>query len=79
MAPAQSVMLDLLSALPDPTTAAIKAARGDLSQTEAAALVGATRDAWAKWEGGARSMPGSTWALYLLATGQHPAHVISTR
>lgn len=78
MAPAQP-MIDLLAALPDPSSAAIKAARGELSQTVAAGLVGATRDAWAKWEAGARAMPAATWALYLLATGQHPRATISLR
>lgn len=79
MAPDQPVAADLIAGLPEPTPAAIKAARGKLTQAEFAALVGAGRDACAKWEAGERSMPASTWALALLATGQHPGAAVTAR
>ena len=74
--------VDLLDGLPPATPERIAQARAaaGLTQTQAAALVGAKVLAWQRWEGGQRGMSLDAWALYLLATDQHPtARVIPTR
>lgn len=43
-----------------------------LTQSQAAELVHATRDAWAKWESGARKMHPATWELFCIKTGASP-------
>lgn len=67
-------MIDLVADLPAATPEAIKAARQAAGQTQAqaGAALGASRGAWAQWEGDIRTMSATPWALYLLATGQHP-------
>lgn len=67
--------LQLLSALPDATPAAVLAARqaAGLDQAGAAALVGLGSGArWSEYERGTRNIDPARWAVYLLATGQHP-------
>lgn len=68
-------ILPILAGLPVPTPAAVLAARraAGLDQAEAAALVGLGASArWSEYERGVRSIDPARWALYLLATGQHP-------
>lgn len=65
--------------LPAPEPADVIAARGAMSQADAAALIGASRDGWAKWESAARQMPVSAWTLFLLVTDQHPSHRLGKR
>lgn len=67
--------LQLLDGLPPATPDAILCARmaAGLGQPEAAALAGlgaAVR--WSEYERGARNIDAARWALFLLATGQHP-------
>ena len=58
-----------------PTPDQVKAARlaAELSQLEAGALIGRTGQDWYRYESGRRAMDPSTWALFMLATDQHPA------
>ena len=82
MAPDQRVSLDLLAGLPSPTPETIKAAReaAGHSQEAAAHLVGlAGRLSWWRVETGKAVLAPHLWALYLLATGQHPALVLTPR
>ena len=73
-------MTDLLSGLPLATPAAVRAARGDRSHAQAAELVGlGDRARWAEYERGVRTIDTARWALYLLATGQHPGAEIRPR
>lgn len=68
--------------LPQPTPAAIKAARlaAGLIQLQAANLVGAASfQTWNYWESGKRSIPADSWALFLLATDQHPTLRLAKR
>jgi putative transcriptional regulator len=60
---------------PDEIRAA-RAAAG-LGQSEAAELIYASRDGWAKWEAGERRMHPGLWALFRLRTGQHPSASLS--
>jgi hypothetical protein len=55
--------------LPEPRAARLAAG---LSQTAAAALVGASRGGWAKWEVNDPVMPAPLWHLFQLRTDQHP-------
>lgn len=50
------------SANPDP--AEIRAARGDMSQTEAAALIYSTLRTWQDWEAGKARMHPGLWELF---------------
>jgi hypothetical protein len=44
-----------------------------MTQTEAAELAGlAARVRWTEYENGTRTIDPARWALWLLATGQHP-------
>lgn len=66
-------MINLLQQQPSPED--IKAARlaADLTQLQAAKLVGANSfQTWNYWEAGSRKIPADSWALFLLATKQHP-------
>ncbi len=68
-------MIDILADLPEPTPAAILAARtaAGLSQAQCAALTGlADRRSWWRVEAGERALHPSAWAVLLLALGQHP-------
>jgi DNA-binding transcriptional regulator YiaG len=72
--------LQLLAPLEEPTPGDVVSARerACLSQAEAAHLVGlgaAVR--WSEYERGARVPDPARWALFLLATGQHP-HAVAT-
>ncbi len=73
----------LCADLPPATPAAVRALRegAGLSLAEAAALIGiGDRGTWARWERDdrhARAMPAQTWALALLALGQHPRWAIA--
>jgi hypothetical protein len=67
--------LQLLDGLTPPTPDAIQAARvaAGMGQPEAAALVGlGSGQRWSEYERGARNIDAARWALFLLATGQHP-------
>lgn len=62
-----------------PTPDQIRAERQSLglTQTQAADLVHAHRQSWAKWERPAgdpehRAMPLASWELYLIKSGRHP-------
>lgn len=68
--------------LPPPTVEQIAAARHavGLSQAQAAELVGLGDKArWAEYERGARAPDAARWALFLLATDQHPTLQICPR
>lgn len=67
--------LRLLDQVSEPTPGDVIAARqrAGQSQTQAAALVGLSGGIrWSEYERGVRVPELSRWALYLLATGQHP-------
>lgn len=69
-------------ALAPPIPADVLAARqrSGLSQAQAARLAGLSdRARWAEYERGARQIDGARWALWLLATGQHPGAVARPR
>jgi hypothetical protein len=73
---------DLLAALPARTPESIAAARhrAGLSQRQAAQLVGsATYQRWHEWETGVHDIGAVRWAVFLLATGQHPSHQVACR
>lgn len=74
--------LDLLAGLPSPAPEAIKRAReaAGHSQEAAAHLVGlAGRLSWWRLENDKALLAPHLWALYLLATGQHPELVLTPR
>lgn len=54
---------------PDPAAVIEARKSAGLTQSEAAALVGATLRTWQYWEAGGRTMPGAKWELFLLKTG----------
>lgn len=75
-------MIDLLSNLPAPTPEALRAARAlaGHSQAEAAQTCGyGAAIRWSELERGVRQIDAARWALYLLATGQHPALELKPR
>ncbi len=74
-------MTDLLASLPDPTPDALRAARAAAghSQAQAARCIGLAPRYWPAAEQGRRSLSMQSWALYLLATEQHPAVVAASR
>lgn len=57
-----------MSKAPTVAPALVRAARrgAGLTQTQAAALIGATLRTWQEWEGGRRNMPPAKWAYLLL-------------
>lgn len=68
--------------LPSPTPEQIAAARqsAGLSQAQAAELVGLGDKArWAEYERAARAPDAARWALFLLATSQHPKFRLAKR
>lgn len=70
---------ELIDSTPEPTAEAVRAARlaAGHSQAQAAAAVGlGTRQRWCEIESNRQAMDRARWALYLLATGQHPAATI---
>lgn len=52
-----------------PTPAEIKAARAQLTQANAAALVYTSPRTWQRWEWGQAPMPLECWELFRLKTG----------
>lgn len=52
-----------MTAAPNPRAARLAAG---LTQTQAAAIIGATRRTWQDWESGARNMPHAKYALFLM-------------
>ena len=78
----QTRVMDLLLHLPEPTPAALRAARKAAGHTQfqAAALSGYGSQArWSEIERGVRNIDLARWALYLLSIGQHPtAHASAT-
>lgn len=63
----------------DPDPAMIRAARGkaELTQTQAAEMVGASLRAWQEWEGGRRRMDYATWYLFKAKLERHePEHFV---
>jgi len=58
-----------------PTPDQVKAGRlaAGLLQPAAGALIGRTGQDWYRYESGRRAMDAAVWALFLLATDQHPA------
>lgn len=73
----------LCADLPPATPAAVRSLRVDagLSLAQAAAMVGAgSLHTWARWERDdrhGRAIPPQSWALALLALGQHPHYRLS--
>lgn len=68
-------LLRLLDQVSEPTPGDVISARqhAGQSQAQAAALVGLSGAyRWSEYERGVRVPELSRWALYLLATGQHP-------
>ena len=70
--------MDLLTGLPLPTPAALAEARGDLTPAQAGRLVGLSEADWIGYETD-YPMPMTTWALFLLATHQHPFYQAEKR
>ena len=70
-------MTELLSA--QPTGAQVRAARlaANLTQAQAADLVGLHWQAISYAENGHRPMPLAAWSLLLLATGQHGGYALT--
>ena len=53
-----------------PTPQKIRLARGTLTQSSAAALIGAAMKTWQAWEAGSRRMPAAKFELFLLKIGE---------
>ena len=51
----------------------IKAARGKLTQEQAANVIGASVRTWEAWEAGVRNMPPAKYTLFLMLTASPPA------
>lgn len=67
--------LDLTSDLPAATPAAVRAARqaACMTQAQCAQLVDLGHvSRWSEYERGLHQIDRTRWALFLLATGQHP-------
>jgi DNA-binding XRE family transcriptional regulator len=47
-----------------------------ITQQQAADLIGYSRRGWQDAENGKTKMHPAAWALFLLATGQHPSHQV---
>lgn len=74
--------LEALQGIPAATPKAVTVARksAGLTQAQAAELVGLGDKArWAEYERGARAPDAPRWALFLLATGQHPKFRLTAR
>lgn len=71
-------LIDIQTPSPEQISAARQAA--GLSQAQAAELVGlGDKTRWSEYERGGRVPDAARWALFLLATGQHPQLVVSAR
>lgn len=70
-------MIDITSGLQPPTPADVRALREStglpLSRMSELLALG-DRGKWSRWERGVHAIPLQTWALALLATGQHPRY-----
>jgi len=68
-------MISLLDPTP-PTPDDIMGMRHNakLTQQQAADLIGYSRRGWQDAENGKNKLHPAAWALFLLATGQHPSH-----
>jgi DNA-binding transcriptional regulator YiaG len=65
-----------------PAPDAIRAARAKAGHSQKAAglAIGVpSYRTWQDWERGVAAMPPAPWAMYLLATGQHPTAVVRSR
>lgn len=75
-------MIDIIgrAGIPSPEDiAAVRQAAG-LSQAQAAELVGlGDKSRWSEYERGSRVPDAARWAIFLLATGQHPQFQLSAR
>lgn len=74
--------VDPLASMPEPTAEAVKAARleAGLTQAQAAELLGLGHVMrWSEYERGVYGMDVARFALFLLATGQHPTLKLSRR
>ena len=61
------------SDLPEPGPIDVRQARGELTQADAAALIGYAGPAkWSRIESGDARPSAQAWELFLLRTGQHP-------
>jgi hypothetical protein len=72
----------LLDGIIDPSPGDILSARRHAghSQSQAARIVGlGSGMRWSEYERGTRRPEVARWALYLLATGQHPAFAVAPR
>ena len=71
-------MIALLTPTP-PAPADITAARqaAKLTQQQAADLIGYSRRGWQDAENGKNKLQAAAWALFLLATGQHPSRHVA--
>lgn len=65
----------------NPTPTEVLRARevAGLTQAEAGKLIFSSERAVQDWETGARRMHPATWLAFLIATGQQPADVLTTR
>lgn len=73
---------ELLGNLPSPTPDHLKACRkaADLTQRQAAELVGlGDHMRWSEFERGRTMISAERWALFLLATNQHPSLRLAVR
>ncbi|MDR0275946.1 MAG: helix-turn-helix transcriptional regulator [Burkholderiaceae bacterium] len=67
----------LIVAVPSPVEIKAVRERAGLSLKQAAALAGSPNGrAWLRYESAERQMGADRWALFLLATGQHPAYAL---
>jgi len=76
----RATVIDLTTGLQPPTADQARALREgaglSLAQIAAVLAIG-NRGTWARYERGERDMPLQTWALALLAAGQHPRYSLA--
>ena len=76
----QAMVFDLLASIEQPGGGKVLAARlaAGHSQAQAATLSGLGNKArWSEYELGVRNIELTRWAVYLLATGHHPAFALA--
>ena len=74
----QSRFTDLIESPPDADT--IKTIRQAVgTQKHCAALAGVDIRSWQRYETGEKSPPPTTWAIFLLAVGNHPRYLASEK
>ena len=73
--------IDLASSMNSPLPSDIRAARkaSKLTQTAAGQLCHRSLRGWQDAESGLRKLDPAAWELFLLRTGQHPTHRLTTR